>query len=121
MSGEIISINELNNIYAETFSQNDIPDKIFTSNDLSNGYLYVPDVLPGNVTVIDNNNKVVMAEQSQKIQQDICIGVLINLSNTIVNGTWKIRYNRGMRGQPGISSNEMPVTEELIKYAIIFG
>lgn len=122
---EEININELDDIYAESYPNNSVPDKEFTAHDLIDGYLYIPDILPGNVTIIDNNGKAILADQSQKIQGGICIGVLINLSNANIAGNWKIRYNRGMRGQNGnvttIETINPQIEQQLIKYALIFG
>ena len=117
---EEITLNELNNIYGQIFSQNSIPDKQFTQNDLNNNLLYVPDVLPGGISIVDNEGYVVLMDQYQRVQNNVCVGVIVDFSTTKVTGIWKIRYNRGMRGQPGIALSELPPQQQIIKYALIF-
>lgn len=117
-----MQISQLNNLASQYQGENIVPDKIFTAENLINGKLYISDVLPGNITVVDNNEFVVLVNQRGVLQAGKCVGVQIDLSTFAINGQWKIRYNRGIRGQMGQINNDiMPTDEQMLKYALIFG
>ena len=120
MAQNELTPQQLDNVYGQTFSQNSIADKQFTSSDLSNNLLFVADVLPGGITIIDNEGYTVLIDQYQKVQNNICVGVVVDFTGINVSGIWKIRYNRGMRGQKGTFSMQTPPQQQMLKYALIF-
>jgi hypothetical protein len=135
MSGESVSLNDLRN----ALSGGNAPDDYsFTDGNLStvdgSRMLFVPSVLPGGITVVDNNGYVVMADQVEhresRVVDGACVvsvdGVNVILDGFLVDGmlpgTWWIRYNRGMTGHDNLSASVSDATsEELMLYTIIFG
>ena len=111
----------------EEFSTNSLPDKKFTSNDLdAQQRLYVPDVFPGSICIVDAAGRMVMADQTERLDSNgACIGVYVDahefdLSN---NAIWKVRYARGPKGDQGEGQQDMSAPEaqeEMIKYSILF-
>lgn len=86
--------------------------------------LFVPIAMPGGFTVIDNNGFVVNAPQKEFIYNGACEGThvvldeFLNDENVLV-GIWKIRYNRGIKGDDATS--ETAVSDEtMLLYSIIF-
>ena len=87
----------------------------------------VDGVFPGGITVIDSNGEVVMADQIERVGLGgIVDGVNVVLDDFLVDGhlegTWKIRYNRGAKGLDGFSASLSDATlDEIILYSLIFG
>lgn len=99
-------------------------DVSFTSSNLSQGKLVVSDVLPGGITIIDNDGNVVLPDQSEYIDTGTleCTGVIVDLSAFDVQGVWKVRYNRGIRGQQGKQGEAGIVSQEdIMKYILLLG
>lgn len=127
MSGESVSLNDLRN----ALSGGNAPDDYsFTDGNLStvdgSRMLFVPSVLPGGMTVVDNNGYVVVADQIEHRDNGFVDGVNVILDGFLVDGmlpgTWWIRYNRGMTGHDNLSASASDATsEELMLYTIIFG
>ena len=102
----------------------------FTDSDLTvhdgRRALLVDGVFPGGVSVVDGNGLVVMPDQREVWFGEAYVGVEIVLdpflSDGVLPGTWTIRYNRGARGQDGLSAVATGATaDELMLYALIFG
>ncbi len=111
----------------ETFAESSLPDKKFTLNDLDSlQRLYVPDVLPGSISVIDASGKMVLADQIERLDsQGVCIGVYVDASDfNMQNGdVWKIRYARGIRGEQGqgVQNASTPeANQDVVMYALLF-
>ena len=87
----------------------------------------VDGVFPGGITVVDGNGEVVMADQIERVGLGgIVDGVNVVLDDFLVDGhlegTWKIRYNRGAKGLDGFSASLSDATlDEIILYSLIFG
>ena len=87
----------------------------------------VDDVFPGGITVIDGNGEVVMADQIERVGLGgVVDGVNVVLDDFLVDGrlegTWKIRYNRGAKGLDSFSASLSDATlDEIILYSLIFG
>ena len=105
-------------------------DFLFTNSDLEQydgkTVLKVRDVFPGGFTVVDNNNRVVMPDQMELVNGINFTGVAVIfdgwLEDGMLPGTWRIRYNRGMRGVDGLSAQlNAHSSEELMLYSMIFG
>lgn len=103
-------------------------DFMFTNSNLTpfgeSRVLFVPTAMPGGFAVIDNNGFVVNAPQKESIYNGACDGThvvldeFLNEENAIV-GIWKIRYNRGIRGDDATS--ETAVSDDtMLLYSIIF-
>lgn len=95
-------------------------DFLFTTDDLVDGILFVAGVLPGSISVIDNNNHLVLPNQSIAYEAGEYTGTNIDFSDWDIVGTWAIRYNRGLRGETGADATSVS-QEDLIKYTILFG
>jgi hypothetical protein len=87
----------------------------------------VDGVFPGGITVIDGNGEAVMADQIERVGLGgVVDGVNVVLDDFLVDGhlegTWKIRYNRGARGHDSLSASLSDATlDEIILYSLIFG
>ena len=111
----------LDDDYSSTFSSGN-PDKKFTVSNLdSNGRLFLEGVLPGGAFIVDSSGNVVDVPQMEKVESSICVGTFFDFSRMTVSGTWKVRFRRGPRGLTGMQlSGELP-SDEMVKYALIFG
>lgn len=87
-------------------------DQTFTSTDLSDGKLTVPECAVGSCCVIDNNGWLVMPGQQQS-----GANVILDLSGFTVTGTWKVKFVQGKTG--GMTPEY--VQQVATTYAIIFG
>lgn len=114
-------IKELKNIESAYFSSNVVEDYTFTNQDLVSGILYIKDFMPGSITILDNRNETVVVQQSEKIQNNVCVGVNIDLSSFDVFGTWTVLHSRGQIGPIGSSTSSIPPSDQILKYALIFG
>lgn len=92
--------------------------KTFTKNDLIDGNLILNDAFPGDVVVINNEGRVLYAEQSEYSENSIS-GVKINLSSYIVQGEWKVRYNKSSHVDATIKMDQNTI-DNLILYSLIF-
>ena len=100
-------------------------DFLFTNSDLTTydgkTVLIVENVFPGGFTVVDNNNRVVMPDQME-VSNGVAVIFDGWLEDGSLQGTWRIRYNRGMRGLDGLSAQLSDYSsEELMLYSLIFG
>ena len=102
----------------------------FTLNDglLTSDYsLVIPDVFPGSFSIINNLGELMSFPQKEYWENGVC-GTMIDFSELFkISGNslsgWKIRFNRGMRGEQGNAENLTPGSisdEDLIKIALIF-
>ena len=107
-----------------------IPDFEFRDADLEDydgrRCLIVHDVFPGGITVVDGSGHVMQADQIEVMNAGAFVGVAVVLDQWLVDGhlegVWKIRYNRGMRGNDCLSSQVSDATlDELMLYTLIFG
>lgn len=111
----------------ETFAEGSMPDKRFTVEDLDSlQRLYVPDVLPGSISIIDASGALVLADQTERLDsQGVCIGVYVDASEfDMQNGdVWKVRYARGVRGEQGqgVQNASTPeANQDVVMYALLF-
>lgn len=89
--------------------------------------LVIPNVFPGSFSIINNLGKLVSFPQKEYLENDV-FGTIIDFSELFkISGNslsgWKIRFNRGMRGEQGNAENLTPGSisdEDLIKIALIF-
>lgn len=95
-------------------------DLVFGPEHLSDGRLYVGDVLPGAVRVLDSNGELVLADQSERLDSSgACVGTLIDLRGFQVAYGWRLRYARGPKGEAG--TGEIEAGEEILKCAMAVG
>lgn len=130
MSQESFNVGDLVSAIVNEFNEVQLDDMEFSDVDLSSiddkKALFVPDVFPGGITVVDNNGYVVMADQMESITNGVVDGVYVFLEDFLVNGalpgTWRIRYNRGKTGSDSPSGSVSDATsDELMLYSLIFG
>ena len=131
MAGEQISIEDLARAIEDSFSGEQPDDFTFTNANLvdidGRRAVFVPDVLPGGVSVVDANGFVVMPDQMECVREGVVIGIYVVLdgflsANGMLQGTWKIRYNRGMRGMDGSSAGMSDASSnEMMLYSLIMG
>lgn len=123
-----MDLEDLDLIEAGAVVSGSYSDFAFTDNDLAllgeNKTLFVPTAMPGGFAVIDNNGFVINAPQKESIYNGACEGTYVmldeflNEENALV-GIWKIRYNRGIKGDDATS--ETAVSDEtMLLYSIIF-
>jgi len=124
------NVGDLVSAIVNEFNEVPVDDKLFANDDLyyvdGKKALFVPDVFPGGITVIDNNGYVVMADQMESMVDGVVDGVYVFLEDFFVNdmlpGTWRIRYNRGKTGSDSPSGSVSDATsDELMLYSLIFG
>ena len=101
--------------------------------------LIVPNTFPGSISIIDNNGMLTNdIPQYEYIGENGLYGVRIDFRDYLFQGVipnneeeeeilpsmsingWKIRYNRGIAGDPASSDDIGLAGEELIKFALIF-
>ena len=124
------NVGDLVSAIVNEFNEVSVNDMEFSHVDLTSidgkKALFVPNVFPGGITVIDNNGYVVMADQMERVTNGVVDGVYVFLEDFFVNdmlpGTWKIRYNRGKTGSDSPSGSVSDATsDELMLYLLIFG
>lgn len=94
--------------------------KEFTKQDLQeDGTLVLLDAFPGDVVVINNQGRVIYAQQMQYKQNDAVSGVKIELLSYNIQGVWKVRYNKSSNIKANIDFKEKTV-DDLILYSLIF-
>ena len=94
--------------------------KKFTSSDLVNNCLILNDALPGDVSVINGQGKVLSQVSQSQYDTGNGIGVKIDLSNQEVIGQWKVRYNKNSSINANIDFGQGNSLENLIIYSLIF-
>lgn len=123
---------EINNLILENvefptgFPEDFALDDSLLSNDY---YLSIPDVFPGSFSIINNQGELVTFPQKE-YQENNTWGTIIDFSSLFETSTssnvlsgWKIRFNRGMRGEQGDVENltsDSVSNEDLIKIALMF-
>lgn len=127
--GDSISPAVLAEAISSAFEGDSPDDFSFTDSDLvewgGRRCLIVQGVHPGGVTVVDNAGRAVLADQSEYVQQGGYPATAVFLDgfdrNGVLQGTWRIRYNRGVRGMDALSSQLGGASsEELMRYSLIF-
>ena len=107
-------------------------DRTFTDSDLvqfgGGRVLELSGTIPGSITVIDSDGYAVMADQIEMLSAgNVCEGVRVVmtpfLENGVLAGTWKIRYNRGAKGNDSLSGevSSSVTLEETMVYSLLFG
>ncbi len=129
MSGGI-GVEELGNAMAMAYGDSEPVDREFGNADLVDydgmRVLEVEGVLPGGITVVDDGGEVVVADQMELERNGVIEGVRVVMDAFLVGGllpgTWKIRYNRGMKGADALDGGLSPASaEQLMLYSIVFG
>lgn len=97
-----------------------------TGSDLEqDGSYLLRGVTPGNATVMDQNGRVVAADQREMTENGSCVGTVISFSEWLVDGslpgTWRIRLARGRTGPSGQPVDLDAVSPELALIAMVFG
>lgn len=87
--------------------------------ELVNNKLYLQNILPGDVIVIDNNNKVVNIPQIEYNINSICLGINLDFTGYDNLDNWKIRYfnMNSLSSTINIEDNSL---ETLMKLSLIF-
>ena len=131
---------EINNYVLSNVSfPSDYPQDFEINDNLLEGNhtLIIPNVFPGAISII-NNEGLLMVDipQYEYIDENGIYGVKIDFKDYLfqdnesdssnsngnslsING-WKIRYNRGIAGDPANSDDIGLTGEELIKFSLIF-
>lgn len=128
MSGE--NVSDIESSASEAFNAGHREDFEFDASDViqldGKNVVFVSGVFPGGVTLVDPDGRMVLADQKERMINGVVDGTYVSvdgfLENGALQGTWRIRYNRGRRGADAIASGTSTASsEELMMYALIFG
>lgn len=93
--------------------------KLINRSELVNNRLFLQDISPGDIVVIDNHNKVINIPQYEVYKNGLFSGVELDFTNYDQLNGWKIRFFN-INNISSVINMEDTALETLIKLSLIF-